>query len=53
MVVCRHHFDQSFSDEAGQLVPFQIERAGIVGLELKSAAIEPNDLAGDPIVVCE
>ena len=36
-----------------ELVPFQIERAGVVGLELEPAPLEPDDLAGDAIAVGE
>jgi hypothetical protein len=39
--------------DAHQLVPLQIERAGIVGLELEPAALETDDLAGDAIAVRE
>ena len=36
-----------------ELVPLQIQRAGVVGLELEPAALEPDDFAGDPIAVGE
>jgi hypothetical protein len=50
--VCRHHFDQSFSDETGHLVPFQIERAGIV-LNSSRPRSSRTTSPGDPIAVCE
>jgi len=33
--------------------PLQVQRAGIVGLELEAAALESLDLAGDAVAVTE
>ena len=51
--VCRQHFDDPLGHDAGQLVPFQIQSTGVVGLEHESAALELCNLAGDPIAVGE
>jgi hypothetical protein len=49
-----HHFDPPRGrDDADQLVPLQIQRAGIVCTEFEPSAIEPLDLAGEPIAVRE
>jgi hypothetical protein len=47
------HFNQTLRDDAGQLVPFQIERAGIVGLELEPSAFETYDFARNAIAIRE
>ena len=47
------HLDHAVRDEADELVPLEIQRAGVVGLELEPAAFEPLDLAGDAIAVGE
>ena len=49
--VGRHRFDLPCGHDADQLVPLQIKRAGIVGLELEPAAVEADDFAGDSIAV--
>ncbi len=51
--VLGHHFDGARRLHGGDLVPLQVERADVVRLELEPAAIEPDDLAGDPIAVGE
>ena len=40
-------------DEADEIVPLEIQRAGVVGLELEPAAIETDDLTGDAVAVGE
>src|SRR4030095_10009180 len=37
-------FDQPGGDEADQIVPFEIERADVIGLELEPASIQTDDL---------
>ena len=49
----RQHLDPARRDDADKLVPLQVQRAGIVGLELEPAAAELCDLAGDAIAVGE
>ena len=49
--IARHHLDEPRRDDAEQLVPFQVQRARVVRLELEPAALEAHDLAGDPVAV--
>ena len=52
--VGRDDFNQPrWSTTLDELVPLQVQRAGIVGLELEPAALELFDFAGDAIAVGE
>ena len=43
--------DEPRRDDAEQLVPFDVQRARVVRLELEPAALETHDLTGDPVAV--
>jgi hypothetical protein len=49
--IAGEHLHHSRRHETSELVPFEIQRPRIVGLELEPASLEAIDLAGDPIAV--
>jgi hypothetical protein len=49
--ISRDHFDKPSRDKARQLVPLQIQRPGIVGLEFEHRAIHTDHLARDAVAI--